>query len=48
MSLSSAPFRVYYTSEVASIICGHHVYMEVWHTTEGEVLEAAPDIRNEV
>ena len=26
----------------------YHVYMEVWHATEGEVLETAPDMRKEV
>ena len=40
-------FKVCYRTEALSIICSHHVCMEVWHPTEGEVLESAPDMTKE-
>ena len=34
-----------YTTEVSSIIRGHHVYMSVWNSTIGETLNTKPDNR---
>ena len=45
---SHEPFRVSYRTQITSIIRCQHVYMDVWCATEGEGLEAAPDMRKEV
>ena len=46
-SIAGKQFTVCYKTEVTSIIRGHHVYMEVWDATIGEMLEAASDDREE-
>ena len=40
-TFSYESLRVCHRTEVTSINCSHHVYMEVWSAAEGEVLEAA-------
>ena len=39
--------NLFYTSEVSSIIRGHHLYMSVWSSTVGETLSTRPDNREE-
>ena len=39
--------HIYNTTEVSSIIRGHHVYMSVWSSTVGETLNTKPDNREE-
>ena len=40
-TIAGTPFTVCYKTEVTSIICGHHIYKEVWDDAIGEMLEAA-------
>ena len=39
--------NLFYTSEVSSIIRGHHLYMSVWSSTVGQTLSTRPDNREE-
>ena len=44
---AGTPFTVCYKTEVTSIICGHHVYKEVWDAAIREMLETASDDQEE-
>ena len=45
--VSNFSHNLFYTSEVSSIIRGHHLYMSVWSSTVGETLSTRPDNREE-
>ena len=46
-TIAGTPFTVCYKTEVTSIICGHHVYKEVWDAAIKEMLETASDDQEE-
>ena len=45
-TIAGKPFTVCCTTEVTSIIRGHHVYKEVWDAAIGEMLEAKNNMIN--
>ena len=45
-TIAGKPFTVCYTTELTSIIRGHHVYKEVWDAAIGEMLEAQNNMIN--
>ena len=47
ITIAGTPFAVGYKKEVTSIICGHHVYKEVWDAAIREMLKAASDEQEE-
>ena len=46
-TVEKVEFRTCYKTELATVIRGHHVYQNVWVAVIGEVLETAPDGREE-